>query len=108
MIPIFVDRIVRPEPNGSGYEQMEQRYREALAGAREVRIEAGKRAEFDVPRGERAVVYVMEGTVRFEGDDTAAGAGDLVYVQAADEPGAKLGVEADMPFRGAVSIGPAH
>jgi redox-sensitive bicupin YhaK (pirin superfamily) len=105
MIPVFVDRMLRPEPNGAGYEQLEQRYREVLGAGREVRLEAGKRAEFDVPQGQQAVVYVIEGAVRFEGDDTGAAAGTVVYFKPAGDPDAKLGLEADMPFRGAVAIG---
>jgi redox-sensitive bicupin YhaK (pirin superfamily) len=105
MIPLFVDHIVRPEPNGAGYEQLEQRYREVVSGGREIRIEAGKRAEIAVGAGQRAVVYVMEGSVRFEGDDTAAGAGEVVYFKPVREPDAKLGLQADFPFRGVVMIG---
>ena len=105
MIPVFVDRIVRPQPNGSGYQPLEQAYREVLAEGREVRIDAGKRAEFKVPNGARAVVYVIEGAVRFEGDDTAAGPGEIVWFKPAGDPDAMLGVQADMPFRGTLVIG---
>ena len=104
MIPLFVDRIVRPQPNGAGYEHLEQHYREVLAAGREVAIASGKRAEFAVAPGIQAVVYVIEGSVRFEGDDTQAGAGDIVWFRAASEA-ALLGVEADAPFRGALMMG---
>ena len=104
MIPLFVDHIVRPQPNGAGYEQLEQHYRKVLAGGREVAIAGGKRAEFPVAPGVQAVVYVIEGSVRFEGDDTQAGPGDIVWFRAAGEP-ATLGVEADAPFRGALMLG---
>ena len=106
MIPVFVDRIVRPQPNGSGYQPLEQAYREVLAEGREVRIEAGKRAEYKVPNGARAVVYVMEGAVRFEGDDTGAGPGDVVVFRRAQPgEGAKVAIEADMPFVGILVTG---
>lgn len=106
MTPLFVERVAKNEPHGGGYEQYEQRYREALARGREVRIEAGKRAKYDVPAGERAVVYVMEGAVRFEGDDTGAGPGDVVVFHRA-QPGeaAKVAMEADMPFVGVLVTG---
>ena len=107
MTPLFVDRIVRPEPHGTGYEQFEQRYREAMRDGREVRVAAGRRAEYDVPAGSGAVVYVVEGAVRFEGDDTQAGPGDIVWFRAADRDGAVLGIEADAAFRGFLVTGPA-
>lgn len=105
MIPVFVERIVRPQPNGSGYQPLEQAYREVLAEGREVRIEAGRRAEFRVPQGSRVVVYVIEGTVRFEGDDTAANPGEIVWFKASGEPDAVLGMQADMAFRGTLVFG---
>lgn len=106
MIPLFIERITRPEPNGAGYEQYEQRYRRVLQDGREIAIEAGKRAEFDVPSGTPATVYVMEGAVRFEGDDTAAGPGDVVQFRPASEQ-AFVGVQADTPFRGVIQLGDA-
>ena len=106
MTPLFVERVARNEPHGGGYEQFEQMYRQALARGREVRIDAGKRAEYDVPAGERATVYVMEGAVRFEGDDTGAGPGDVVVFKAAlPGEGAKVAMEADMPFVGVLVTG---
>ena len=106
MTPLFVERVARNEPHGGGYEQFEQRYREALARGREVRVDAGKRAEYEVPAGELAVVYVMEGAVRFEGDDTGAGPGDMViFHRAQPGEGARVALEADMPFVGVLVTG---
>lgn len=112
MTPLFIERVAHNEPRGGGYEQFEQMYRRALADGREVRIEAGKRAEYEVPPGQRAVVYVMEGSVRFEGDDTGAGPGDVVIFKAAEPgEGARVAMEADMPFVGVLVTGgepPVH
>ena len=105
MTPLFIERVAHNEPHGGGYEQFEQMYRQALACGREVRIEAGKRAEFDVPAGNRAIVYVMEGSVRFEGDDTEAGPGDVVIFRPAGEVDARVAMEADMPFAGVLVTG---
>jgi redox-sensitive bicupin YhaK (pirin superfamily) len=106
MTPLFVERVARNEPHGGGYEQYEQQYRRALQQGREVRIAAGKRAEFGVPAGERATVYVMEGAVRFEGDDTAAGPGDVViFKRAGAGEEARLAMEADLPFVGVLVTG---
>jgi redox-sensitive bicupin YhaK (pirin superfamily) len=106
MTSLFIERIAHNEPHGGGYEQFEQMYRKALACGREVRIEAGRRAEYDVPPGERAIVYVMEGSVRFEGDDTEAGPGDVViFKTAAAGERAKVAMEADLPFTGVLVTG---
>jgi redox-sensitive bicupin YhaK (pirin superfamily) len=105
MTPLFIERVAHNEPHGGGYEQFEQMYRQALACGREVRIEAGKRAEFDVPAGNRAIVYVMEGSVRFEGDDTEAGPGDVVIFRPAGEDDARVAMEADLPFSGVIVTG---
>ena len=110
MTNVDVERIRRPEPQGAGYEQLESQYRRVLQSGREIRIAAGKRAEFPVAAGERAVLYVIEGAVRFEGDDTPAGAGDIVWFKppgAADQD-ARLGIEADFAFRGVLALGAAH
>ena len=89
MINVYVERISHNQPRG------------AVPQGREIRIEAGKRAEYPVAAGQQAVLYVIEGSVRLEGDDTAAGEGDTVYFKP-PAPGdeAMVGVEADMPFRG--------
>jgi hypothetical protein len=110
MINVYVERIRRPEPRGAGFEQLESQYRGVLQSGREIRIEAGKRAEFPVAAGERAVLYVMEGAVRIEGDDTAAGAGDIVWFKppGARDADARLGLEADLPFRGVLALGESH
>lgn len=86
MINVYVERISHNQP--------------ALQG-REISIEAGKRAEYPVPAGRQAVLHVIEGSVRLEGDDTAASEGDTVYFKP-PAPGdqAMVGVEADLPFRG--------
>ena len=110
MINVDVERIRRPEPQGAGFEQLESQYRRVLQSGREIHIEAGKRAEFPVAAGERVVLYVVEGAVRIEGDDTAVGAGDIVWFKApgTHDEEARLGIEADTPFRGVLALGEAH
>lgn len=107
MTPLFVDRVTRPEPHGAGFAQFEGEYRKALERGTEIRIDAGKRGEYPVAPGEGAVLYVLQGAVRFEGDDTPAGEGDTVWFKpaAAGENAARLGIEADMPFRGVLVTG---
>jgi len=102
MTNLDIERIRRPQPNGAGFPQLEAQYRRLLHEGREIRIAAGKRAEYPIPAGNRAVVYVMEGNVRFEGDDTAAAEGDIVWFKpsSADSAAACVAVEADTPFRG--------
>ena len=98
---LFVDSIHRPGGDGSGYAQEEQRLRAALPAGCEFRIEPGKRAEFRIEPGQCATVHVLEGSVRFEGDDTPALAGDIVRFKPAPEgDGAVLGVQADTVVRG--------
>jgi redox-sensitive bicupin YhaK (pirin superfamily) len=100
----FIERIRHPDPDGAGYARLEQDIREARAqGGVEFAIEAGKRAEIRVPPGERPVVHILEGSVRFEGDDTSAAAGDVVWFCAAHERGV-LGIQADAPARGLVVL----
>lgn len=102
-----IDSIEHLRTDGSGFARHEQRLRHAYNAGREFRIEAGKRAEFTINPGERAVVFVLEGSVRFEGDDTAAGEGDTVWFKPAPrEEAALLGVEADRPARGILVAGP--
>lgn len=99
--PLFIEAIHHTGRDGSGYAQREQRLREARAAGREFHIEAGKRAEFEIDPGKRAIVHILEGSLRFEGDDTAALAGDTVcFRPAPPEETAMLGVEADTPVRG--------
>lgn len=96
---LFVDRIRHGEPRGQGFAAQEQEIREALNAGVEFAVEAGKRAEFEVPPGAHPVVYVLEGSVRFEGDDTAAFAGDVIWFRKANEAGL-VAVQADAPARG--------
>lgn len=105
MTPLFIERVAHNEPHGGGYEQFEQMYRKALACGEEVRIEAGRRAEYGVPAGHRAIVYVMEGSVRFEGDDTEAGPGDVVIFRPAADGDAMVAMEADLAFAGVLVRG---
>lgn len=67
----------------------------------DVTIKAGKRVEIDVEPGERSFLYMLRGGVRFEGDDTAAEAEDVVWFRVAPDCGERvvLGVEADAPSR---------
>ena len=78
-----IEAIEHLDQRGAGYAEHEQRLRRAYSAGREFRIEAGKRAEFTIAAGERAVVFVLEGAVRFEGDDTAAGEGDTIWFKPA-------------------------
>ena len=97
---LFVDRIRhRMSATGRGFAGEEQEIREALDAGVEFTVEAGKRAELTVPAGAHPVVYVLEGSVRFEGDDTAAAAGDVVWFRQASEAGL-VAVEADASARG--------
>ena len=104
---LFIDSIHRGA-DALGKADDEQRIREAMAGGREIRIEAGKRAEFRMPPGSRPVVHVLEGTVRFEGDDTSAIAGDSVWFGPVPEGGEAgvIGIEADAPFVGLIASRP--
>lgn len=98
MTPIFPDRI----------EGCAGRAPAVPEGGRDVRIEAGKRAEFAVPHGQRALLYVSEGGVRIEADDTQAAAGDLVWFQQATVDDGRIGLQADGPFRGILSSLPSE
>src|SRR2546421_2841715 len=101
---LFIDRIEHPRPHGGGFAAIEQELRQALNAGVEFDVEAGKRREFAVPAGSPAAVYVLEGSVRFEGDDTAAMAGDVVWFKPAPER-ALVGVQADTPTRAVLIIG---
>ena len=104
---LFIESIQHAGGEGRGYAEREQRLREARGAGREFRIEAGKRAEFPIHPGERAIVFILEGSARFEGDDTEAGPGDTVCFKPApaSQP-ATLGVEADTPVRGILLAAP--
>jgi redox-sensitive bicupin YhaK (pirin superfamily) len=104
-----IERIRHPEPHGRGYAEYEQIIRQTMQGGQDFRVEAGKRKEFRISPGSCAVVYVVTGNVRFEGDDTAAAEGDIVWfkpVPEGSEPGV-LGVEADTPCHAVFSCAPA-
>ena len=96
---LFIERIRHPEPQGAGFTANEQELRTAMGAGQEFMVEAGKRTEFEVPPGSKPVVYLLEGSVRFEGDDTSAMAGDVVWFRAANEK-ATVGIEADARARG--------
>ena len=103
---LFIDSIHRGA-DAMGRADDEQRIREARAGGREIRIEAGKRAEFRMPAGSQPVVHVLEGAVRFESDDTQAMAGDSVWFRAVPEgEEGVIGIEADAPFVGLLATRP--
>jgi redox-sensitive bicupin YhaK (pirin superfamily) len=106
MINVDIERIRRPEPRGGGHGQFEAQYRRALHDGQEIHIDAGKRAEFEIRAGDRAVLYVIEGAARLEGDDTPTTEGDIVWFRPAplDEEPAFVGVEADTPFHGVLVI----
>ena len=104
--PLFIESI-RKAGGDAGYADEEQRLRQAQAAGREFRIDAGKRAEFMIDPGQRAIVHILEGSVRFEGDDTAALAGDTVWFKpAANDEIGFVGVEADTPVRGILIAAP--
>jgi redox-sensitive bicupin YhaK (pirin superfamily) len=92
--------------DGKGDARHAQRLRQAHDAGYEFRIEAGKRAEFSIGPGDRAIVYVLEGSVRFEGDDTPAVEGDTVWFKPAAREAALVGVQADRPARGILVAGP--
>ena len=104
---LFIESIHRGADE-MGKADDEQRIREARATGHEIRIEAGKRAEFRVAPGSRPVVHVLEGAVRFEGDDTAAMAGDSVWFKPAPDNGEEsiIGIEADAAFVGLLGSRP--
>ena len=106
---LFIDSIRRGS-DAMGKADDEQRAREAMAGGKEIRIEAGKRAEFRMPPGSRPVVHVLEGAVRFESDDSSAMAGDSVWFKPVPEGGEEgvIGIEADAAFVGFIATRPGE
>jgi hypothetical protein len=104
---LFIDSI-HHGADQMGKADDEQRIREAMASGKEIRIEAGKRAEFRVPPGSLPVVHVLEGAVRFEGDDTSALAGDSVWFKPVPPGGEEgvIGIEADAAFVGLLGTRP--
>ena len=74
----------------------------------EVRLKGEKRVELEVPPGYRAFLYVLSGSGRIEGDDTAVKDEDVVWfkpVPAGSAP-AILGLEADIDLRALLFAGP--
>jgi redox-sensitive bicupin YhaK (pirin superfamily) len=105
---LFIDSIEHRGGEALDDAEHARRMTHAYTAGREFTIEAGKRAEFKVEPGEHAVVYLLEGAVRFEGDDTPAGEGDTVrFKPAPDGEIALLGIQADRPARGILVAG-AH
>jgi redox-sensitive bicupin YhaK (pirin superfamily) len=67
----------------------------------DVRVAGEKRVEIPVPAGHRAFLYVLSGSGRIEGDDTAVKDEDVVWFKALPPGGAPavLGLEADIDLR---------
>jgi len=104
---VFIESIEHPGREALDDAEHARRMAHAYTAGHEFRIEAGKRAEFTVEPGESAVVYLLEGAVRFEGDDTPAGEGDTVWFRPAPrDEAALLGIQADRPTRGILVAGP--
>ena len=66
----------------------------------EVSVASEKRVELEVAAGDQALLYVLSGGGRLEGDDTAIGQDDVVWFKPA-LAGARqmIGIEADTPLR---------
>jgi redox-sensitive bicupin YhaK (pirin superfamily) len=75
----------------------------------DVSVAGEKRVELEVPPGYRAFLYVLSGSGRIEGDDTAVKDEDVVWFKPApqDAERAILGLEADIPMRALLFAGPA-
>ena len=98
---VFIESIEHQGHEAIDDAEHAQRMAQAYTAGCEFCIEAGKRAEFTVEPGACAVVYLLEGAVRFEGDDTPAGEGDTVWFKPApQDETALLGIQADRPARG--------
>lgn len=107
-VNVFIERIQHAGPGGDSRAQPGE-IDEALQSGREFSIEPGKRAEFEIAPGQRAVVYLLQGSARFEGDDTPAVGGDTVWFKPPpDGSGGLLGVEADTPVRGVLVSRPVQ
>lgn len=103
---LFIESIEHRDGEAPADAEHAQRMTQAYTAGREFTIEAGKRAEFEVEPGARAVVYLLEGAVRFEGDDTPAGEGDTVrFRPAPPDESALLGIQADRAARGILVAG---
>lgn len=103
---LFIESIEHRDGGALDDAEHARRMTQAYTAGREFSIEAGKRAEFEVEPGARAVVYLLEGAVRFEGDDTPAGEGDTVWFKPAQQEPAQIGIQADRPARGILVAGP--
>lgn len=103
---LFIESIEHRDGAALDDAEHARRMTQAYTAGREFTIEAGRRAEFEVEPGERAVVYLLEGAVRFEGDDTPAGEGDTVWFRPAPlDESALLGIQADRAARGILVAG---
>jgi redox-sensitive bicupin YhaK (pirin superfamily) len=71
----------------------------------DARVRGGRRIELGVPRGYRAFLFVLEGSGRIEGDDTAVKDEDVVWFRP-PEGEAVLGLEADIDMRALLVAGP--
>jgi redox-sensitive bicupin YhaK (pirin superfamily) len=75
----------------------------------DVRVAGGKRVELVVPPGYRAFLYVVTGSGRIEGDDTAVKDEDVVWFKAVPTDAkekAVLGLESDIDMRAILFAAP--
>lgn len=75
----------------------------------DVRVNGGKRVELVVPPGYRAFLYVISGSGRIEGDDTAVKDEDVVWFKPAPTDGEEktvLGLESDIDMRALLFAAP--
>ncbi|MGZ5106735.1 MAG: pirin-like C-terminal cupin domain-containing protein, partial [Usitatibacter sp.] len=74
----------------------------------DVRVAGERRVELEVPTGYRAFLYVLSGSGRIEGDDTAIKDEDVVWFTPAPESGERvvLGLEADIALRALLFAAP--
>ena len=71
----------------------------------DARLERGRRVELVVPRGHRAFLYVLEGSGRIEGDDTAVKDEDVVWFKPPARD-AIIGLECDIDMRALLFAAP--
>jgi redox-sensitive bicupin YhaK (pirin superfamily) len=65
-----------------------------------IRVDGGKRVEFEVSAGERAFLVVLSGSGRVEGEETAVKGNDVVWFKVVvDDDRAVLGLAADVELR---------
>jgi quercetin 2,3-dioxygenase len=75
----------------------------------EARVQRGKRVELEVPQGHRAFLYVVSGSGRIEGDDTAVTDEDVVWFKPVPDDSAEravLGLEADIDLHALLFAAP--